>query len=112
MTDPTPKQIAYGQKLGIDTEGHTKESLSKLIDAKLNKTPAQTPQAQPTEVSRHDLVISRVEKPHSFELGKAGERHKVYYKDVPELKGQIKELEEAGLYFPSGAEFEVPKGEP
>ena len=36
MTDPTPKQIAYGQKLGIDTEGHTKESLSKLIDAKLN----------------------------------------------------------------------------
>lgn len=47
--------------------------------------------------SRHDIVISRVEKPHSYEFGKPNNRHKVYYGDVEELKSHVKLLELAGF---------------
>ena len=55
--------------------------------------------------ARHDIIISRTEKPHSYEFGKAGNRFKVYYSDVKDLQAHIKELSEAGLY----CEFEVEK---
>lgn len=48
--------------------------------------------------ARHDVVLSRTEKPHSYEFGKATSRHKVYYNDVAELKQHIEALKESGLY--------------
>ena len=120
MSEPTQKQIDYATKLGISIPfGIDKEALSKAIDERVggNKPiPAQgitkpgiTTQGIPTEVSRHDIVIQRVEAPHSFEFGKAGERHKVYYREVKELQAHIKALEDAGLYYASGTEVEVEK---
>ena len=47
--------------------------------------------------SKHDIVISRTEKPHSYEFGKAGARHKIYYENVNELQEQIRMLKAEGL---------------
>ena len=47
--------------------------------------------------SRHDIVINRVEKPHSWEFGKTNNRHKVYYAEISELKAHIEALKEAGF---------------
>lgn len=33
---PTEKQVAFARRLGIDPTGHSKKSLSALIDAKVN----------------------------------------------------------------------------
>lgn len=55
------------------------------------KSPAQPQQAK-------HIVINRVEKPHSYEFGKAGARHKVYYSEVSELLGHIAELKRAQLF--------------
>ena len=51
---------------------------------------------KPTE-NKHDIVIIRTEKPHSYEVGKAGARHKIYYGDINELKDQIRMLKAEGL---------------
>jgi len=55
-------------------------------------------QIQGIPESRHDVVIQRTEKPHSFEFGRPSSRHKIYYGDVEELKKQIEMLKTAGLY--------------
>ena len=48
-------------------------------------------------VTRHDVIIEQKAKPHSYEFGKAGARHKVYYDTVADLKATMQELKEAGL---------------
>ena len=40
------------------------------------------------ELNRTELV-NRTERPNSFEFGKAGQRHKVYYEDLEDLKKKI-----------------------
>jgi len=101
MNDPTLKQIKYARTLGIeDPENKSKEELSKMIDGKLGNKPnsSQNGSNQVNQaVSKHDVVISRVEKPHSYEFGPANQRHKVYYSEVNELLEHIKQLEEANL---------------
>ena len=52
-----------------------------------------------TEIHQQ-MVLTRTEKPHSYEFGKAGNRHKVYYGKVQELLEQIKLLVDAGLADP------------
>ena len=43
-------------------------------------------------------ILTKVEKPSSFEFGKAGNRFKIYF-DTPEnLKKDIDKLKELGLY--------------
>jgi len=42
-------------------------------------------------------VVNKVEKPNSFELGKANKRHKIYYGEVEELRKKILDLEALGL---------------
>jgi len=37
------------------------------------------------------------ERANSYEVGKPGARHKLYYSDVEDLKKQLKDLREAGL---------------
>ena len=43
------------------------------------------------------FVIKETAKPHSYETGKVGNRFKIYYKDVEELKKHLTDLKEAGL---------------
>ncbi len=55
------------------------------------------PKAPQEQIAKHDIVISRTEKPHSYEFGKAGARHKIYYGDVCDLKDHIRMLKAEGL---------------
>jgi len=48
--------------------------------------------------SNTTFVINETEKPNSFEKGVASNRHKIYYKDVKELKQHITDLEELGIW--------------
>jgi hypothetical protein len=43
------------------------------------------------------VVISRTEKPHSFECGKAGNRFKIFYDTPEELDAHIKKLKSLGI---------------
>jgi len=45
-----------------------------------------------------ETVLNKKDKPHSFEFGKAGARHKIYYNTVDELITQIEHLKNCGLY--------------
>lgn len=118
MTDPaTEKQINFAKSLGIETpEQFSKQALKELIDKKLNPgVPVVKPEEwkdkpqpfSPVLQSRgsissgeHHILINRVEKPQSFEFGKAGMRHKIYYSEIAELKLKIKELLDNGLVDP------------
>ncbi len=42
-------------------------------------------------------VIEKKELPHSYEVGKSGNRFKIYFKDIEDLKSKIKSLKEAGF---------------
>jgi hypothetical protein len=99
MTQATEKQIGYARKLGIENpENYTKEALSKMIDERTPnspKKPYKAPESQ--NIAKHDIVITRIEKPHSFEFGKASKRHKIYYGSVAELKEQYDALKNAGF---------------
>lgn len=39
----------------------------------------------------------RTEKPNSYEFGKAGNRFKIYFETIEELKTKMKEIEDAGF---------------
>ena len=43
-------------------------------------------------------IINKTEKPNSYECGKVGNRFKIYYSNVLELKTHLEDLEKAGLY--------------
>ena len=43
------------------------------------------------------VVMNKTERPSSYEFGKAGNRFKIYFKDVADLNNQLKGLVEAGL---------------
>ena len=111
MTQATDKQINYANSLGIENAGsYSKEALKELIDKKLNPPQVVSPkdwnkpiQPQATiigSMTEHQMIIQRVEKPHSYEFGKAGMRHKVYYSTIAELKERVKELTDAGFVDP------------
>ena len=116
MTEATEKQITFARSLKISNpEKFSKEALKELIDQKLKEDPnyvpkkpqnAPNPQNQVFE-AKHDIVIQRVEKPHSYEWGPANARHKVYYSTISELKEHINFLKEAGLL--ENEEVEVQK---
>jgi hypothetical protein len=50
-----------------------------------------------TTEARHDVVIQRTEKPHSYEFGPAKARHKIYYADPQDLMAHIEALKDLGL---------------
>jgi len=43
------------------------------------------------------VVVNKTERPNSYEFGKAGNRHKVYYNDADDLNALLKRLVDAGL---------------
>lgn len=58
------------------------------------KNEASQPSNQGIAVS---TVMNMTDKPHSYEMGKAGNRHKIYYNTVRELIEHIQSLEENDL---------------
>ncbi len=50
------------------------------------------------EESKNETIVRKIiEKPNSYEFGKAGCRFKVYYEDAACLKRQMDELRAIGL---------------
>ena len=45
------------------------------------------------------IVITKVDKPNSFEVGKAGSRFKLYFNTAEDLRDQIEKLKELKLYI-------------
>lgn len=105
MTDATEKQIAFAKKLGIeDPETFSKAGLKDMIDRAIkkrdaNKTPAKTETSNlPVQVTaNHTIVVNKTEKPHSYEFGKAGNRFKIYYGTIDELKTHLDLLKQENL---------------
>jgi hypothetical protein len=44
------------------------------------------------------IIINKTEKPNSYEFGKAGNRFKLYFDTAEDLKIQINNLIQQGLY--------------
>lgn len=106
MTEATEKQINFAKNLGIvSPETFSKEVLKELIQKKIearDNNKQQAPQVSATikpivQEARHDVILEMKEKPHSYEFGKAGARHKIYYAKVEDLKAHIEILKEEGL---------------
>lgn len=49
-----------------------------------------------TEI-HNQLVVTRKEKPNTYEIGKAGNRHNIAYDTPEDLLAQITKLKEMGL---------------
>jgi hypothetical protein len=106
MEQATEKQIYFAKKLGIENpENFSKMALKELIQGKVEGNPQYQQKAQPQAYNQapspsqsNNLVVNRTEAPNSYEFGKAGNRFKLYFEDVKQLQGKIKELQDAGLY--------------
>jgi hypothetical protein len=104
MEQATEKQIYFAKKLGIENpENFSKMALKELIQGKVEGNPQYQQKAQPqaynqAQAPSTNLVVNRTEAASSFEFGKAGNRFKLYFEDVKQLQGKIKELQDAGLY--------------
>lgn len=90
----------YEKIAALDKKGVSDE-ISKIYEKKGwgKGEPEKTQQKglnQP-QTARHDIVVTRTEKPHSYEFGKSGDRHKIYYNDVKDLQAHIEELKTVGL---------------
>ena len=44
------------------------------------------------------IIINKTDRSNSFECGKPGSRHKIYYNTPEELNEHIKKLKELGLF--------------
>lgn len=103
MEQATEKQIAFAKKLGIaNPEQFSKLALKELIQGKVGDEPQyqqQKPKNTQSGASQGaiGLVINRNEKANSYEFGKAGNRFKLYFEDVDDLKAKINDLVSAGL---------------
>ena len=89
-----PKGVSEGDFVTCEFE--TKgayTNLKSIVKASGNGSNAQIQQAI---IPTSNIVITRSEKPHSYEFGKPNNRHKIYYNDVAELKDHIAMLELAG----------------
>ncbi len=109
--EPSEAQLKYANGLGIENPSqYDRQTLKGMISAKVNggnnkKAPAQSPQKAQTSDPTSSLVMNDTLRPHSYEHGKAGARHKIYYDKVEDLIAHIEALKEVGLY----EEFETIK---
>jgi len=100
MTEATEKQINFAQSLGIENANqYTKEALKSMIDVALknkSSTPSKPVQTEAgVQIDGHvstNIQIIRNERANSYEFGKAGDRHKIYYSDVKDLQTQLDSL--------------------
>lgn len=49
--------------------------------------------------NKHQVIISRKEKPNTFEIGKAGRRHTIAYDKPEDLEKTIKSLQALGYLW-------------
>ena len=62
------------------------------------KTSEKAPVAQNTQNVVNETIVRQISvTPHSYEFGKAGARHKVYYGTIEELKKHLEALKAEGL---------------
>lgn len=105
MTIDGKKYNFFGDTEGIHPgaevlcEFETKGQFTNLKSIEKCETSKPGAVTASVQESRHDIVISRTEKPHSYEFGVASARHKIYYNVVSELVAQIEELKKAGLFI-------------
>ena len=48
-------------------------------------------------VGTQSIVMEQKLKPHSYEIGASGDRHKIYYETIEELQAHLVALQEVGL---------------
>jgi len=102
MSEATEKQISFATSLGIENPSqYSKETLKELISAKTGgDKPKSTSQNTSNAVLGTTQGIAKVD--HNFqseyEFGPAGNRHKIKYRTIEELKQRIKELENEGYF--------------
>ena len=95
------KQFDYNLKPGYPRKYCPECSAKKKAEFAGQSAAAQTTIQAPAQVQgtmgKHDIVITRTEKPHSYEFGKPNNRHKIYYGNIEELKQHLEILKNAGL---------------
>ena len=79
---PMIKWVISGKKFNTFNEDYNKFKLGDHV--KLTK----------------GIIINKTQSPNSYEFGKAGNRFKLYFEDVEDLKHKIEELIAEGLYLP------------
>ena len=89
----------FPRKYCVECSAIKKAEYANKQPSVIDKEKAITQSIAP-QTAKHDIVISRTEKPHSYEFGKAGMRHKIYYGTVDELRLMIAELKAAKLIEP------------
>ena len=105
MTETMPaseKQIKFANSLGIpNPEKYDMQTLKGMISVALEekdgkKAPQNAPVTQnaPVQSAKHDIIVSRTEKPHSYEFGKAGNRFKLYFETAEDLKILVDSLKD------------------
>ncbi len=51
-------------------------------------------------MTNEQVIINKTYRANSYEFGKAGNRFKLYFEDAEDLKTQIDNLIQQGLYVP------------
>ena len=71
--------------------------VNPLLNGLPTKVPATGNEVTPENGNFQSTVWNHQVRPHSSEMGPAGNRHKIYWETVEELKAEIQELRDAGL---------------
>jgi hypothetical protein len=105
MSEATEKQISFATSLGIENPSqYSKEALKELISSKAGSKGNESSYTKKTQPQPSNGQIGTTEGIaqviHSFEseyeFGPAGNRHKIKYRTIEELKERMKQLEDAG----------------
>jgi len=88
-------------KVGDDVTCNLKENgkFTNLIGMYKNDQP-QVEQIKVTgspQVGTQSIIMNKTLQPHSYETGKAGSRHKIYYDSIEQLQAHLVALQDVGL---------------
>lgn len=105
-----PEWAAFNQGDDVDIEFTVNgefNNLTSMTKGTGQKAPVQDSNIDSTpNLNAVGTVMNFSDKPHSYEFGKAGNRHKVYYNTVEELKEHVEMLKAADLYLESNMEVD------
>ena len=104
--DEAYEKFNIGDHVKITTEKKGKyDNITSMVAGSPEDTEKETHEinngslgvSESSLVNAKSVVLNKTDKPNSYEFGKAGNRFKIYFNEVDELKARIKELEDAGL---------------